>query len=235
MRGTPNSERTTSRLLGDPRLEERQMADAVAGKLGIASAGHHPRRPSLTGARSRRRSIAMKCRSGTCKECPIHLLDAPRSRGWGRYPALRRQRRPARRGGHGPVSLDRCRRPFLSRVPDNVFRIARKAVYSASGLSMANPFFAINLGIGLHLVDGGARARPVERVRQTYEFLNDPHERRIHVMRLCDNSLFLPRFFQQGDRFCMGSPNIEYCDAAGRGALHVASPKPADRSNIPQE
>ena len=198
-------------VMGDPRLEERQMANAVAGKLGIALQGIN-----LDGQAYRRALAPATYRY----EMPLwHMQGVP-------YYLLTHH---ARENGAaillsgvsvGPLvgaATDRYRwivpPPFLSRVPDNVFRIARKAVYSASGLSMANPFFAINLGVGLHLVDGGARARRVERVRQTYEFLNDPHERRIHVMRLCDNSLFLPRFFQQGDRFCMGE-SVEYCDAA---------------------
>ena len=100
---------------------------------------------------------------------------------------------------------------LLSRVPDDLFRVVRKAVYSAAGLNVANPSFALNLGVALQLVDGGARSNLVDRYSQTYEFLKDPHERRIHVMRLCDTALFIRRFFHQADRLCMGA-SVDYCD-----------------------
>jgi asparagine synthase (glutamine-hydrolysing) len=198
-------------ILGDPRLEERQIADTVAGKLGIPLQGI-----TLDGEAYRRALAHATYRY----EMPLwHMQGVP-------YHLLAHYARE-----HGAAILlsgvsvgplvgaatDRYRwivpPPFLSRVPDDLFRIARKAVYSASGLSISNPFFAINLGVGLHLVDGGARSRRVDRVLDAYDFLKDAQERRIHVMRLCDNSLFLPRFFYQGDRFCMAE-SIEYCDAA---------------------
>ncbi len=101
----------------------------------------------------------------------------------------------------------------LDRVPGSAFRVARKAIYAASGLPVVNPFFALNLGVGVQLVDGGARTAMIHRHDRAYGFLDDRDERRMHVMRMTDNALFLRRFFHQGDRVCMAA-SVEYCDAA---------------------
>jgi asparagine synthase (glutamine-hydrolysing) len=198
-------------VAGDPRLDERPMASEVARTLGlslqsIAIDGETYRR-ELAHA-TYRYEMPLWHMQGV----PIHLL-ARRAHQDGTSMLLSGV-------SVGPLlgaATDRYRwilpPPFLSRVPDDVFRIVRKAVYSAAGLSIANPFFALNLGVALQLVDGGARSKRVDRCNETYEFLGDPHERRVHVMRLSDNALFLPRFFEQGDRLCMGE-SVEYCDAS---------------------
>jgi asparagine synthase (glutamine-hydrolysing) len=198
-------------VAGDPRLDERPMANEVARILGL------PLESIVIDGATYRRELAHATYSYEMplwhmQGVPIHLL-ARRAREDGTSLLLSGV-------SVGPLlgaATDRYRwilpPPFLSRVPDDVFRIARKAVYSAAGLSIANPFFALNLGVGLQLVDGGARSRRVDRYNATYEFLRDQHERRVHVMRLCDNALFLQRFFYQGDRLCMAS-SVEYCDAA---------------------
>jgi len=98
-------------------------------------------------------------------------------------------------------------------VPEPVFRVARKAVYAAGGLHVANPFFVKTVGTGLQLIDGGARSALIGRHADAYRFVEDERERRVQVMRMTDNALFLRRFFHQGDRLCMGA-SVEYCDAA---------------------
>ncbi|HET7585371.1 MAG TPA: asparagine synthase-related protein [Gemmatimonadaceae bacterium] len=100
----------------------------------------------------------------------------------------------------------------MQRIPAGAFRVMRKAVYSAAGLPVVNPFFTLTLGSGVHLVDGGARAEMVRRHEEAYRFLSDA-ERPPLVMRMTDNALFLPRFFHKCDRLCMAS-SVEYCDAA---------------------
>ena len=64
--------------------------------------------------------------------------------------------------------------------------------------SVANPFFDLNLAVALQLVDGGARAKMVDRYHQTYDFLSDPHDRRIHVTQLCDSALFMSAAVEPG-------------------------------------
>ncbi len=117
----------------------------------------------------------------------------------------------------GAVAQDRYRwilpPPFLSRIPASVMRVARKVVYAANGLPVANPFFVHNLPVGLRLIDGGKRARMVARFDEAYEFLSKAKERRVHVMRMSDNAFFWQRFFRQGDSLCMGE-SVEFCDAA---------------------
>jgi asparagine synthase (glutamine-hydrolysing) len=194
---------------GDPRFDERPMASEVARILGL------PLKGTGIDGKTYRRELARA--TYHCEmplwhmhAVPIHLV--------------------ARLAGEDGTSLllsgfslgpiltaapDRYRwvlpPSFLSRVPDDVFRIVRKAVYSAAGFNIANPFFALNLSVALQLVDGGARSNLIDQYNQIYEFLNDPDERRIHVMRLCDTALFIRRFFHQADRLCMGA-SVDYCD-----------------------
>jgi hypothetical protein len=103
--------------------------------------------------------------------------------------------------------------PFMTHVPSSALRVARKAIYSANDLPVANPFFVENLGFGLRLVDGGARAKIVKRCDEAYQFVRDHKERRIHIMRLSDTAMYFTRFFKQGDSMCMGE-SVEHCDAA---------------------
>jgi asparagine synthase (glutamine-hydrolysing) len=198
-------------VAGDPRLDERPMANEVARMLGL------PLESIVIDGKAYRRELAhatyrYEMPLWHMQGVPIHLL-ARRAREDGTSILLSGV-------SVGPLlgaATDRYRwilpPSLFSRVPHGLFRIVRKAVYSAAGLSIANPFFALNLGVGLQLVDGGARSKRVDRCNETYEFLRDLRERRIHVMRLCDNALFLPRFFYQGDRLCMGQ-SVEYCDAS---------------------
>jgi asparagine synthase (glutamine-hydrolysing) len=211
---------------GDPRLDERPMANEVARLLGL------PLQSVAINGETYRRELAQATYHNEMPlwhmhGVPIHLVA----------------RRAAEDGTSlllsgfslGPLltaATDRYRwilpPPFLDRVPDDVFRIVRKAVYSAGGLAIANPFFALNLGVALQLVDGGARSTLVDRYNRAYEFLKDPHDRRIHVMRLCDTALFIPRFFHQADRLCMGA-SVDYCDAVVEpGFISLARNLPTD-------
>jgi asparagine synthase (glutamine-hydrolysing) len=197
-------------VTGDPQLDERSMATEVARILGVPLQG-----VVLDGERYRRAlahaTYHYEMPLWHMHGVPIHLAARLASEdgtslllsGFSLGPIL-------------TAAPDRYRwvvpPAFLSRVPGDLFRILRKAVYSAAGFAVANPFFALNLGVTLQFVDGGARSKLVDRYKQAYEFLNDPHDRRIQVMRICDTALFTPRFFHQGDRLCMGA-SVEYCDA----------------------
>ena len=198
-------------VTGDPRLDERSMAKEVARILGV------PLQGVVLDGETYRRALAHATYHDEVPlwhmhGVPIHLL--------------------ARHAGEDGASLllsgfslgpiltaapDRYRwvvpPAFLHRVPEDLFRVVRKAVYSASGFAVGNPFFALNLGVMLQFVDGGARAELIDRYTRAYDFLKDPHDRSIQVMRICDTALFTPRFFHQGDRLCMGA-SVEYCDAA---------------------
>jgi asparagine synthase (glutamine-hydrolysing) len=195
----------------DSVLDERRMAERVAQKLGL------PFESMKIDAAAYRRELA---RATWLFEMPLwHMQGVPT------HLLARRAFADGIRILLSGVSIgpmlgaasDRYRwvlpPPFLSKVPPGVFRVARKAVYTANGLPIANPYFVRNLGFGVRLVDGGARARTVARCSETYEFLQDSRERRVHVMRMSDNALFLPRFFRQGDSLCMGE-SVEYCDAS---------------------
>ncbi len=197
-------------VTGDPTLDERSMANEVARILGV------PLQGIVLDGETYRRALAHATYYDEVPlwhmhGVPIHLV--------------------ARHAGEDGASLllsgfslgplltaasDRYRwvvpPAFLSRVPDDILRVVRKAVYSASGFAVANPLFALNLGVMLQFVDGGARSKLVERYTRAYEFLTQPHDRSIQVMRICDTALFTPRFFHQGDRLCMGA-SVEYCDA----------------------
>lgn len=196
---------------GDPATDERSVAEEVARKLDIPL--HTIRVDPDTYRRELARTTLINEMPSWHVQCvPIGLL--------------------ARRAGEDDLRLllsgvsvgpflgaagDRYRwilpHPLMSRVPGGLFRIARKSVYSAAGLSVANPFFAQNLGVGLKMVDGGARSRVVARSNEAYGFVEDPRARRIPVMRMADDTLFLRRFYHQGDRLCMAE-SIEYCDAS---------------------
>ncbi|MGH7539680.1 MAG: asparagine synthetase B family protein, partial [Gemmatimonadota bacterium] len=198
-------------VAGDPRLDERPMSREVARVLGL------PLESIVIDGETYRRELA---RATYLYEHPLwHMQGVP----------IQLLARRAREDGTtlllsgvsvGPLlgaATDRYRwilpPPALDRIPGGVYRVVRKAVYSAAGLPVANPGFTRALGVGLQLVDGGARSRIVARCDEAYRFLEDPRERRIHIMRLSDHHLFLPRFYHQGDRLCMGE-SIEYCDAA---------------------
>jgi len=195
----------------DSVLDERRMAVRVAEKLGL------PLQTMTIDGGTYRRELAratwlFEMPLWHMQGVPIHLL-ARRAYADG----IRILLSGVSIGPLLGAASDRYRwilpPPFLSRIPAGLLRVARKAVYSANGLPIANPAFVRNLGFGLRLVDGGSRARVVERCDETYQFLENFRERRVHVMRMSDNALFLPRFFRQGDSLCMGE-SVEYCDAA---------------------
>ena len=194
---------------GDPRLDELPMANKVARLLGL------PLQSVAIDGETYRRELA---RATYHNEMPLWHMHAVPIHLVARRAAEDRTSLLLSGFSLGPLltaAADRYRwllpPPFLDRVPDDVFRIVRKAVYSAAGFAIANPFFALNLGIALQLVDGGARSTLVDRYNRAYEFLNDPDDRRFHVMRLCDTALFIPRFFHQADRLCMAA-SVDYCD-----------------------
>ena len=198
-------------------LDERPMAATVAKQLGIPLEG-----VSVDGD-TYRRELA---RTTYEYEMPLwHMQGVP----------IQLLARRARQDGVGLLlsgvsvgpllgaASDRYRwilpQPALDLVSDDVFRVVRKALYSAAGLPVANPFFTQTLAVGLQLIDGGARSALVGRHEQAYRFIADDRERRIHVMRMTDNVLFLRRFFHQGDRLC-GAASLEYCDAAVDADFH---------------
>lgn len=198
-------------IRGDERLDERSMAERVAGQLGL------PLEVIAMDASKYRRELA---RTTYLYEMPLwHMQTA----------ATQLLARRAREDGIGLLlsgvsvgplvgaSTDRyrwiLRPPLLDRVPKSLLRVAGKAVYAAFGLPVGTPFFTRTLGVMLQMLDGGDRFRMVQRHDEAYSFLQDHNERRIHVMRASDNAFFLPRFFYQGDRLCMAE-SVEYCDAA---------------------
>lgn len=195
----------------DSELDERRVAEKIAAELGF------PFQSLSIDGRTYRAELA---RATELYEMPLWHMQA--------VPIHLLARRAAADGigillsgvSIGPLlgaATDRYRwvlpPPILSHIPPGIMRVARKAVFAANSLPIENPFFGGNLAVGLRLLDGGSRARIVRRSAQTYEFLKKFKERRIHVMRMSDNALFLPRFFHQGDRMCMGE-SVEYCDAA---------------------
>lgn len=213
-------------VAGDPRLDERPMAQEVARALGL----------SLHSIVVDREMYGRELAHTThANEIPVwHMQCVP----------IQLLARRAREDGIGLLlsgvsvgpllgaATSRQRwilpPPFLGRLPDSAFRVARKAVYAGSGLPVANPGFTHTLGVGLDLVDGGARSRLVSSCRATYAFLADVRERRPQVMRLSDHHLFSPRFYHQGDRLCMAE-SIEYCDAS------VQAPFMSLAVNLPTE
>jgi asparagine synthase (glutamine-hydrolysing) len=213
-------------VAGDARLDERPMANEVARILGLPLKG-----VVIDGERYRRElaRATYNCEMPLwhMHAVPIHLVA--------RLAAENDTSLLLSGFSLGPIltaASDRYRwvlpPSYLSRVPDNLFQVARKAVYSAAGLNVANPFFALNLGLALQLVDGGARSNLIDRYNQTYEFLNDPAERRIQVMRLCDTTLFNRRFFHQADRLCLGA-SVDYCDTVVEaGFMSLALNLPTD-------
>lgn len=192
-------------------LDESRMAGRVASKLGLPLECVH------LDADTYRRELP---RATYLHEMPIwhyqlvpvHLL-ARRARADG----VRLMLSGVNVGTLLLASSDRYRwvmpPPFMAHVPSNLMRVARKAMYSANDLPVANPFFVENLGFGLRLVDGGARSKIVARCDEAYQFLQSLKERRIQVMRLSDTEMYFKRFFKQGDSMCMGE-SIEHCDAA---------------------
>ena len=216
---------------GDPRLDERPMANEVARLLGL------PLQSVAINGETYRRELAHATYHNEMPlwhmhGVPIHLVA----------------RRAAEDGTSlllsgfslGPLltaATDRYRwilpPPFLDRVPDDVFRIVRKAVYSAAGLAIANPFFALNLGVALQLVDGGARSTLVDRYNRAYEFLNDPHDRRIHVWALRHRPVYSP--FLAPGRSPLHGDVRRLLRRRRRTGLHPAGAQPADRRPLPQE
>ena len=197
-------------VAGDTRLDERPMANEVARILGL------PLKGIVIDGKTYRRELA---RATYHCEMPLWHMHAVPIHLVARFAADNGTSLLLSGFSLGPIltaAPDRYRwvvpPSLLSRVPDNLFRVVRKAVYSAQGFNIGNPFFALNLGIALQLVDGGARSNLLDRFNQTYEFLNDPHDRRFHVMRLSDTALFIRRFFHQADRLCLGA-SVDYCDA----------------------
>jgi asparagine synthase (glutamine-hydrolysing) len=195
----------------DPQLDEAPMARLVAQKLEL------PLESIAIDGETYRRELA---RATSFYEMPLwHMQGIPT------HVAARRARAEGIEillsgVSVGPLlgaATDRYRwiltPPVLDHVPERLLRVVRKATYSKDGLPIAAPFFTRTLGIGLQLVDGGGRFRMVGRCNEAYRFLGNRSERRVHVMRLTDNALFLPRFFHQGDRLCMGE-SVEYCDAS---------------------
>ena len=195
----------------DSVLDERRMAERVAKKLGLPLQGVY------LDAETYRRELP---RATYLHEMPIwhyqivpvHMLARLAS-----SDGVRLMLSGVNVGTLLLASDDRyrwvVRPPFMAHVPSSVMRVARKAVYSASDLPVANPFFVENLGFGLRLVDSGARSKIVARCDEAYQFLRDLDERRIHVMRLSDTIMYFNRFFRQGDNMCMGE-SVEHCDAA---------------------
>ncbi len=198
-------------VLGDPQLDERPIARRVAEELGL------PLEHVVVDGDTYRREIAeatylYEMPLWHMQAVPIHML-ARRAREDG----VRKLLSGVSVGPWLGAATDRYRwilpPPALDRLPGNLFRIARKAVYAGSDLPVANPGFTHALGVALHLLDGGARSEIVAQSDKAYRFLEDRRERRIHVMRLSDHHLFLPRFYHQGDHMLMGE-SIEYCDGA---------------------
>ena len=196
-------------VAGDARLDERPMANEVARILGL------PLKGIVIDGETYRRELA---RATYHCEMPLWHMHAVPIHLVARFAADNGTSLLLSGFSLGPIltaAPDRYRwvlpPSLLSRVPDDLFRVVRKAVYSAAGLNVANPAFAVNLGVALQLVDGGARSNLVDRYSRTYEFLKDADERRIHIMRLCDTALFIRRFFHQADRLCMGA-SVDYCD-----------------------
>ncbi len=198
-------------IAGNATLDERPTANLVAQRLGI------PIQSVPIDGDTYRRELAATTYEYEMplwhmQAVPIHLLA-----------------RQARKDGVGLLLSGVCIGPFLSaaagryrwvlppaaldRVPAAVLRLGQKAIYSASGLPMANPAFTKTLSMALKLIDVGARATLLARHDDVYGFLEDDRERRIQVMRLTDNALFERRFFHQGDRLCMAQA-VEYADAA---------------------
>ncbi len=193
------------------RLDERPMAREVAERLGL------PLEIILVDGETYRRGLATatylyEAPLWHMQGVPLHLL-ARRAR----QDEIRLLLSGVSVGPLLGAASDRYRwilpPPILDRLPDSSFRVLRKAVYAGAGLPIGNPEFARRLGVAMQLVAGGARHRIVSRCEEAYGFLDDLNERRIQVMRLSDHHLFLPRFYSQGDRLCMGE-SIEYCDAA---------------------
>lgn len=196
---------------GDAVLDERRNAERVAARLGF------PLQSISFDGETYRSELA---RALWHFETPLWHLQAVAMHLLARRAFADGMRILLSGVSIGPLlltSMDRYRYiippEFVAHVPPAVLRVARKVIYSASGLPVGTPFFVHNLGVGVQLVDGGRRSRMVARMNETYEFLSDMNERRIQVMRMADNAFFWPRFFRQGDALCMAE-SVEYCDAA---------------------
>ena len=219
-------------VAGDTRLDERPMANEVARILGL------PLKGIVIDGETYRRELA---RATYHCEMPLWHMHAVPIHLVARFAADNGTSLLLSGFSLGPIltaAPDRYRwvvpPSLLSRVPDDLFRVVRKAVYSAPGFNIANPFFAAQ---SRRRATAGGRRRPFQPARPVQPDIRVPErsgrsqDSRHEALR--HRPVYPP--FLPPSRSPLPGGVRRLLRRRRRGALHVACAQPADRRPLPQE